>query len=136
MAFLLDRCKIFWLGQIIQSLSKNSVWAFLTHIFHVLCYLSDFETSRLVIHQDGCNAPIAKYWGVQMYPLHPWNSNFKTALKWVFILSDKAMHRTVFSINFHSFISVMFSLNLFRNLKKSFLSSQRDVSRGLKRPSW
>ena len=68
-AFLLDGCKIFWLGQIIQSLSKNSVWAFLTHIFHVLCYLSDFETSRLVIHQDGCNAPIAKFWRVQMYPL-------------------------------------------------------------------
>ena len=52
----------------------------LYHIFCTIKLLFDSKSSfsdwnratyRTILHQDGCNAPVAGNWRVQMHPLHP-----------------------------------------------------------------
>ena len=72
-----DGCIKFFKGKGVIPHPKNS------KLYHIFASRSSFldskssfsdwntPTYRAILHQDGCNAPVAGNWRVQMHPLHP-----------------------------------------------------------------
>ena len=68
----------------VQNISIGTIYAppsdidricsFLAPIFHVFCYVVfwlERPLQRTIFNQNRCNAPVAKFWRVQIHPLHP-----------------------------------------------------------------